>query len=60
MATKALFPTFYDAETKIWSGLKKRPHYDPDCSAGEVFFCALRNYPNLVIQVNGRAVFDSS
>ncbi|EDW09683.1 4-coumarate--CoA ligase 1 [Drosophila mojavensis] len=52
MATKAIFPTFYDAETKIWSGLKKRPHYDPDCSAGEVFFCALRNYPNLVIQIN--------
>lgn len=52
MTAKALFPTFYDAETKIWSGVKRRPYYDPDCSVGEVFYSALRNYPNQVIQVD--------
>ncbi|XP_064537878.1 uncharacterized protein LOC135428019 [Drosophila montana] len=52
MATKALFPTLYDAETKTWSGIKRRPYYDPDCSVGEVFYTALRNWPNQVVQIN--------
>ncbi|EDW00652.1 4-coumarate--CoA ligase-like 7 [Drosophila grimshawi] len=52
MATKAFCPTFYDPETKIWRGAKRRPYYDPRCSVGDVIHTTLGNFPNQVIQIN--------
>ncbi|KAM8713235.1 hypothetical protein ACLKA7_013535 [Drosophila subpalustris] len=52
MATKVLFPTHFDEESRIWSGKKKAAFYHPNCSAGEVFFMTMRNWPNQVVQIN--------
>ncbi|XP_034102158.1 uncharacterized protein LOC117566724 [Drosophila albomicans] len=59
MATKILFPTFYDEKTKIWSGLPRQPFYDYNCSMGLVAFNSMKNYPNNVVQISdtdGRVV----
>lgn len=50
--TKALFPTFFDEKTKIWSGQPKRILYDPDASMGEVIFNSLKNFPQNVSQIS--------
>ncbi|KAH8297083.1 hypothetical protein KR044_004690, partial [Drosophila immigrans] len=52
MATRALYPTTYDEESRIWSGISKSPFFDPDCSAGLVFFHAMKNWPNQTVLIN--------
>ncbi|XP_034477929.1 luciferin 4-monooxygenase [Drosophila innubila] len=52
MAKRVLFPTSYDEETRIWSGMRKSPLYDSNCSAGELFYMTMKNWPSQVIQIN--------
>ncbi|XP_034105214.1 uncharacterized protein LOC117568587 [Drosophila albomicans] len=52
MATRALYPTSYDEESRIWSGMSKAPFYDPDCSVGAVFFNAMKNWPSQTVLIN--------
>ncbi|KAH8254654.1 hypothetical protein KR032_011557, partial [Drosophila birchii] len=52
MPTKAIFPTFYNQETKIWSGVPRATLFDPNTSVGQVIFNSLKCWPTNVIQIN--------
>ncbi|XP_062131556.1 luciferin 4-monooxygenase [Drosophila sulfurigaster albostrigata] len=52
MATRALYPTTYDEETKIWSGMSRAPFFAPDCSVGSVLFNAMKNWPTQTVLIN--------
>ncbi|KAH8233524.1 uncharacterized protein [Drosophila bipectinata] len=51
MPTKAIFPTFYNAETKIWSGPPRATLYDYNASAGQIIHNSLKCWPTNVIQI---------
>ncbi|XP_068147490.1 uncharacterized protein [Drosophila tropicalis] len=51
MAAKVLFPTFYNDETKIWSGAERVKLYNENCSVGQIIFNSLKNWPDNVIQI---------
>jgi len=52
MPTKAIFPTFFNKETKIWSGPPRPTMYAQDTSIGQIIYSSLRCWPTNVIQVN--------
>ncbi|XP_030560473.1 4-coumarate--CoA ligase-like 6 [Drosophila novamexicana] len=59
MAAKALFPTFFNEETKVWSGVPRRRQFHYDCSVGERIYTSLKNWPQNVAQISeidGRVV----
>ncbi|XP_016946525.1 luciferin 4-monooxygenase [Drosophila biarmipes] len=51
MPTKAVFPTFFNKETKIWSGPPRPTMYAQDTSIGQIVFNSLRCWPTNVIQI---------
>uniref|UniRef100_B4MPV6 GK21534 n=1 Tax=Drosophila willistoni TaxID=7260 RepID=B4MPV6_DROWI len=51
MATKVLFPTFYNEENKIWSGAERIKLYNDNCSVGQIIFNNLKNWPDNIIQI---------
>ncbi|KAH8269528.1 hypothetical protein KR018_005826, partial [Drosophila ironensis] len=52
MPTKAIFPTFYDKETNIWSGPPRPALYDYNASAGYIIYNSLKCWPDNVIQIS--------
>lgn len=44
--------TLYNAETKIWSGRKVEPIYNPNASLGKILYRNLQLNPNNIIQIN--------
>nr|XP_016928093.1 luciferin 4-monooxygenase [Drosophila suzukii] len=51
MPTKAIFPTFFNKETKIWSGPPRPTMYAQDTSIGQIIYSSLRCWPTNVIQI---------
>ncbi|XP_001361980.2 luciferin 4-monooxygenase [Drosophila pseudoobscura] len=51
MTARAIFPTFYDKETKIWSGAPRSALYDYNCSIGQVAHNTLKCWPTNVLQI---------
>ncbi|BFG05636.1 probable 4-coumarate--CoA ligase 3 [Drosophila madeirensis] len=51
MTARAIFPTFYDKETKIWSGAPRTTLYDYNCSIGQVVYNTLKCWSNNVLQI---------
>lgn len=46
-----MFSTFYDKETKLWSGRAKLPLYNPQVSLGQVMLDSMCNYGSKIAQV---------
>ncbi|XP_022231670.2 4-coumarate--CoA ligase 3 [Drosophila obscura] len=51
MTARAIFPTSYDKETKIWSGVPRSTLYDYNCSVGQVVYNSLKCWATNVLQI---------